>query len=69
MTLGTFTHNGARIDVERGWSYIDGIVYRLIDAKTHKEIAVSSHRGLDLDEGPDQAALAAGLRTVLGLQP
>jgi len=65
MTLGSFTHNGTRIDVERGWSNFDGIVYRLIDAKTGQEIAVSSHRGLELAEDGDEDALAAGLRGVL----
>lgn len=67
MTLGSFTVDGKKIDVERGWTHFDGIVYRLIDAKTRKEIAVSCHRGLDLAEDADKDALAAGLRMVLGL--
>jgi hypothetical protein len=67
VRLGSFTVDGKQIEVERGWSHFDGIVYRLIDAKTRKEIAVSRHRGLDLVEDGDQDALAAGLRTVLGL--
>jgi len=68
MSIGSFTLGGRKINVERGWSHFDGIVYRLIDATTRTEIAVSRHRGLDLAEDVDQDALAAGLRTVLGLR-
>lgn len=73
MNVGSFPHAGKQIDVERGWSAFDGVIYRLVDAKTREEIAVSRHRGLDLaEDGQDKelaAGLRAGLRTVLGLQP
>lgn len=66
--LGSFTAGETRVDIHRGWSNFDGIVHRFVQANTCQEIAVSSHRGLDIADstGFDQAELKAGLRKVLG---
>lgn len=67
MTLGSFTLDGKRIDVEPDYSQIDGRVYRLIQADSRQQVAVTTYRGFEVTDGVPfgKDDLHAGLRGVL----
>jgi len=67
MTLGSFKLGGKTINVEPDYTQIDGRIYRLIQADTGQQVAVTTYRGLNVaDYAPfKKAALQDGLRSVL----
>lgn len=66
----SFVIDGQRIDVEQGYSHVDGVYYQLLRAATGEQIAATSYRGLRVEAGVEfaPAALSAGLASVLGRQ-
>lgn len=65
--IGSFTLDGRTINVCADYSHIDGRVYKLVDASSQRQLAVTTYRGLDVaDEAwSHKAALQDGLRAVL----
>lgn len=61
----TFTLHGEQINIEQGWSNIDGLVYHLL--LDGRQIAVSSHRGFQVTEGVafTKAELLSGMRDAM----
>jgi len=64
--IGSFTVGDTTITVSTDYSHIDGRVYKLTDAKTQEQVAVTSYRGMDLAAGVQysKAELQRGLESV-----
>jgi len=64
--IGSFTIGGATINVDSDYSHIDGVFYKLIEAGSQHQVAVTTYRGLNVADGRfSKAELQDGLRTVL----
>lgn len=66
MTLGSFTLDDTTIDITADYSHIDGRVYKLVEARSKRQVAVTTYRGLDVaDSRFSKGDLEDGLRKVL----
>ena len=67
MTIGSFTVNGKRIEVETSYDNISGLVYQFFvgAGKSRKQVAVTTYRGIDVaDDRFTKADLQRGLNVI-----
>lgn len=67
MTIGSFTVDGKRIEVETDYSHVDGVVHKfiLVDGESREQIAVTTYRGIEVaDDRFTKADLQRGLNVV-----
>ena len=67
MTLGSFTIDGQRIEVETDYSPIDGVVHKFIvvAGESREQIAVTTYRGIEVvDDRFPKGDLQRGLNVI-----
>lgn len=66
MKLGSFELDGVAIDVKTSYDNISGRVYQFVRADNQQQVAVTTYRGIDVDDGVGFSAadLQRGLASV-----